>query len=115
MSSGSQPDILSLPPDPNEWLTVKEAVDLTEELMPLRRRPNRSLIHRWGTSGKIVARLQGDRFYIHRPSLVAYCSPRPVTPFVPPKPSDTKNADDAVKRMSRRHGVRTPKKGGDTR
>ncbi len=116
MSNDTCPPIVSgSEPDPAEWLTVDETIETHFRRTPRKKKIHRSAPGRWAKTGKVEGCIFSGRLYISRASLEAYCAPRSARIDDALRPSDTKNADDAVKRMSRRHGVRTPKKGGDTR
>ncbi len=109
----TRPPIVSGPePDPAEWLTAKKAAEATADLLPIQRPLHRSAIHRWAAAGKVEGRYCGGHLYVSRASLEAYCAPRSARVAGASRPSDSRQAEAAVKRMSRRHGVRTPKGGG---
>ena len=113
MSIDTRPTIVSGPePDPAEWLTPNKAAEATADLLPIPRPLHRSAFHRWARDGKVEGRYFGGHLYISRASLEAYCAPRSARVAGASRPSDSRQAEAAVERMSRRHGVRAPKGGG---
>lgn len=115
MSNDTRSQIVSgSEPDPAEWLTVDETIDTHFRRTPRTKKIHRSAPGRWVRTGKVEGCYFADRLYISRASLEAYCEPRSAPLARTLRPSDPRQAEAAVERLSRRHGVRTPN-GGDTR
>lgn len=93
-------------------MSVRDACKRHQELTDRERELHRSAMYRLLRAGKIEGEWRGGELRVDLDSLEAYCAPRPARVAGASRPSDSRQAEAAVERMSRRHGVRTPKGGG---
>jgi hypothetical protein len=99
-------------PSHDEWLDVPDTVQNHFQQTPRKRPIHRSAVYRWIRTGKVEARQYGERWYISRESLTAYCQGRPNTKTPRTRPSEDKRGQAARDRLL---NITTPPQTGGER